>query len=72
MTEFIPESERPLAAEDLRGSVRQSLGDLARVSESLDGGAAPDLSTARLLETIARELRGAAAVCGGYASGFTA
>jgi hypothetical protein len=61
-----------LPAEDLRGSVRQSLGDLARVSEALDAGTVPSLAMATTLETISREIRGAAAICGGYNSGIIA
>jgi hypothetical protein len=63
---------RLLPAEDLPGSVRQSLSDLAKISESLDAGTVPSLAMAATLETISREIRGAAAICGGYNSGITA
>ena len=60
---------RVLATEDLAGSVRQSLADLATVSGQLDGGTVPSAAMAALLEAVAGELRVAAAICGGYRSG---
>jgi hypothetical protein len=67
-----PRRVRLLPTEDLPGSVRQSLGDLQSVSAQLDAGHVPGLGTASMLERIADELRGAAAIAGGYHSGYIA
>jgi hypothetical protein len=52
-------------ADDLAGSVRQSLGELAKISEALDAGVPPTLALAVTLETLAGELRSAAATAAG-------
>jgi hypothetical protein len=47
---------------NLAGSVRQTLGELARVSDELDGGEPIRPSLASRLDTLAAELRQAAAM----------
>jgi hypothetical protein len=56
---------RLLPTEDLAGSVRQSLADLGKISEQLDAGVVPGMIMATQLETLAGEIRAAAAVAGG-------
>jgi hypothetical protein len=63
---------RAIPAEDLAGSVRQTLGELAKVSDALDSGVVPSLTMSVMLSTLAGELRSAAAAAAGMPDDGTA
>jgi hypothetical protein len=52
---------RAIPFDDLAGSVRQSLSELAKISEAIDAGHPPGEATAMRLTALAAELREAAA-----------
>jgi hypothetical protein len=56
-----PPTVRAVPFDDLAGSVRQSLSELAKISEAMDAGHPPGEATAMRLVTLAAELREAAA-----------
>ncbi|HMH90861.1 MAG TPA: hypothetical protein VK586_07210 [Streptosporangiaceae bacterium] len=52
---------RPKPADNLAGSIRESLGELSKISEALDSGIAPSVTMAVMIGTLAEDLRDAAA-----------